>query len=212
MTTRLNRHAAAIAAALDKEAPQVQQRHATAWDVVFRNGTELTVGVELDDDWVRLETAWPAAGDADCWSLLVRNGSLPPGVKFAIAVGDALAPPVRLHAEVMLDDAAEPAMRMQTLCRAIKTAAHVWPAHESGTTDAAGIPIADAVALCRETAWPVVERDGKILVELDVPDGFAQAQVSAAPDGTIARPLKPPSKTTSASTVGFPLESITSLA
>jgi hypothetical protein len=109
---------------------------------------------------------------------------LPPGIKLAVAVGETVAPPVRLCGEIILDDAAELAVRMSELCAVIKQVAHVWPSAPAGVETTAAVDTKVA-ALCHDTGWPVVERDGRVLVELDIPDGFAQAAVAARPDGGI---------------------------
>jgi hypothetical protein len=75
---------------------------------------------------------------------------------------------------------------MSGLCAAIKQVAHVWPATEPTPAPETLTPAVDVAALCHEMGWPVVERDGGVLIELDVPQGFAQARVAAGPDGSIA--------------------------
>jgi hypothetical protein len=193
MSERLQGHASDIAALLAETAAQVKRCHATAWDVIFRNGKELPAHVRLEHDWVQVDAPVSddirgnahAGGDRHLWSLLTRNALLPPDIKLTVAVGDAVAPPVRLCGEIILDDAAELAVRTRELCTAIQSIAHAWPGVASPRSATAAATATAGAALCREAGWPVVERDEQVLVELDIPDGFAQAEIVVACDGGI---------------------------
>lgn len=188
MSSRTNSRAALIAAAIDKSAAHVEQRSANTWSAVFHNGTALGVHIALENEWLRLDA--PIAPPApDLWSLLQRNATLPAGLKFA--VGDAGDPPVLLRAEIGLEDEVDPTGRVLDACTAIKTVAHVWDNTDEPESDVDGHAVAPAgvAALCNDTGWPLVERDGQSHVELDVPGAFFQARVDATRDGGIVAAL-----------------------
>jgi hypothetical protein len=124
------------------------------------------VVARADDAWLWLErtiAVEPAA------ALLARNATTTGGARIV------LAPAPRVRVDIALDGVVDLPRRLVEACAGLALAPAAPPA-----------PVADDafVMRCRETGWPVDEREpGTVIVPLDVPDDVHVAQAVRCDDG-----------------------------
>lgn len=118
------------------------------------------------------------------WELLQWNADLTGGGKFALLPEEQS---INLRAEIPLGEDVDLAGRIHQACTGFKTALERLRGGKTKDYQAGPHPAifaADPVQsagpdlsrLCHEAAWPFTERSaGKLVVDLDVPDGFYQA-------------------------------------
>ena len=185
----------AIVTALAKRAAAVDPVAPGRWAVTLSNGADLAAHARVEDGWLLLEAS---LGDAPvarnrAWELLHANAALDGGARFALR---ARRPGLLACAEVALDDDVDLPRRVLDACAGLQ-AAHerlVYGPDGGGAAPAAaagGEPIPELTALCLESGWGCVERDGgRLAVDLDVPGEFQQAIVAPRGAGVaVATPV-----------------------
>lgn len=137
------------------------------WALTLPGATPDAVVARADDHWLLLETL---AEDAPAPELLAFNATTTGGARAV------LGPAPVLRADVPLDDPTALAQRVAEACAGL-----------AGPTGVVPAPVPDdaLAARCRETAWPVVERDGVAWVGLDVPGDVQRAAVARRDDASV---------------------------
>jgi hypothetical protein len=192
-----------VTAALAKCATSIDAPARQRWAFTLSNGTQLGATAYVRDGWLLLEALLDAASvpaRGGVWELLEWNATLGGGVRFAV---DPRRRGTCARAELPLDGEVDLGRRIVEACAGLKAASDLL----RGTVEA---PIQRAGAergcegfreLCRESGWPVVERDPALFaVDLDVPGAFVQALAEPRADGSTsmavpllaeARPAEP---------------------
>jgi len=194
--------------ALAKCAEPIEPCGPDQWDLSLKNGSVLPCRATLNDQWLHLDvdidqyrsTLQP--NEHRAWSWLLRNGTLPSGVKYALDAHSRL----RIRAETPLpDDGHEFDLcgRIATVWEGLEVASAAIhdPATNRGE-QRSGIAwekegdraACDLRRLCEEAGWPFTERaEEKLAVTLDASGDFWQALVERRTDGIrVAAPVGAP--------------------
>ncbi len=175
-----------IVTALTKRATRVDALGTGRWAFAIQNGVTLAAGARVDDGWLVFDAtlaAGPAAA-ARPWDWLAWNATLAGGARFVVR---APASAARVRAEVPLDQDIDVGRRIVEACTGLEAAQRLVAYGPEPAPDGAASSGVSLAALCGQTPWPVVERDGGTLaVELDVPGAFHQATIARRADGSVA--------------------------
>ena len=181
----------AIAAALAKQAAAVDAVGPGRWAFTLSNGSPLAARARVDDGWLLIDAALgagapPAAPASRVWEMLQWNATLAGGIRFVLGPQRFGARGARVCAELPLDDEVDLGRRIGEACAGLKAAKRrmTGGASAGGTCgDAAG---EDLSALCRQTGWAFLAREGRLAVDLEVPGAFQQAVVETREDQHVA--------------------------
>jgi hypothetical protein len=173
---------AAIVAALEKCATSVDTDPGGGWAFTLVNGARLGARASIDDGWLVLEAPLGRGALPGVWSLLAWHATFPGGARFVPGPGgQGLA----ARAELCLDADVDVFERVREACDGL-VAAKAATVHARPAAPASGPAVtADLPALCRETSFGGVERDGGVVVELAVPGAFHRAVVATRPDAGV---------------------------
>jgi hypothetical protein len=179
----------AVAGALAAHAAAVEQLAPGHWTFAPRTPHAPRGSARIADEWLIVDLRLPAplADPFDGgWHTLAANAGLPGGLKLCTAGSEGA---LRLRADLPLLEDAPLALRMRQLCAGIDAAIAWLPSRQRseapsplltlGALEAADF---DLRLRCRETQWPCTDRDAQtVMVQLDVPGAFQQAQVELQP-------------------------------
>ena len=189
MTDTRDMRAIAVAGALEKCSPSVEQVAHEGWAFALSNGANLRATARIDDGWLLLDAPLSESRvknhQPPLWKLLGWNAALVGGAKFALPAEESV---VRLRAELPFDDDVNLTRRIVQACAGLKMASARFHRTDGAGDDADGCaatfaaenPASDLAGVCRESGWAFIERGSGILaVDLDVPGTFQQALVEA---------------------------------
>jgi hypothetical protein len=180
--------ATTITAALAKCATSIDASARQRWAFTLSNGSELAASARVRDGWLALQAPLDAVSPPTpdrLWELLASNATLGGGVRFALGGRHGTS----ARAELPLDDEVDLGRRIIESCGGLKAASDLLRGTpETPVQRAAGELAPEALReLCRQSGWPVVERDpARFAVDLDVPDAFVQALVVPRADGSLS--------------------------
>jgi hypothetical protein len=171
-----------IAAALAKCAVAIDTVASERWAFTLSNGTEFDASARVDDGWLLLEAPLDVEAEpapSRVWELLQWNATLGGGVRFALGPDGGGS---RARAELPLDEEVDLYRRVLETCAGLRTANHLLERDAGQATldthEDDDLAPGRVLELCRETGWPVIEREpGLLAVDLDVPGTFSQATV-----------------------------------
>jgi hypothetical protein len=172
------------------------------WELTVVNGRPLGVSARLRDNWLLLDaTLTDGIAGLGWWELLRMNATLQGLSKFVVMPGGQS---VHLRADIPLaeDQDAEsdwgtdglPTGRLRETCVGLKEAYRCFRGDQSGDNRSAGYPVSEddrtphrveeLRRLCVAAGLSFVERsEGKLMIDLDVRDGFYQACLQPREDG-----------------------------
>jgi len=170
----------------------LRQPNEAQWDLVFRNGSALSVQANLVEDWLQIHAdPGAAAGSTRIWEGLKWNSGLDGAAKFVL---DFPARSLGIQAEIPLCEEVNIMPGLNATLSGFERAASLFHDPSSRATDAETKSPGERAAqdstlplqqLLTEADWPVTERsEGSCAVELDSKNDFHQALIKTEQDGS----------------------------
>jgi hypothetical protein len=152
------------------------------WEFMLVNGKPFSATARVENEWMIFEA--PYLKSHDHWQLLQLNARLGPTTRFVIGSHASRA---TLRSEVLLHEGTDLLARLRSVTDNLTKGMgllHEGVRHE--TSGPVSSPHAESIRkLCEESGWNCQERDGEIVVPLEVPEGLHQARVEHDSQGRL---------------------------
>ncbi len=208
-----SRFSGVIAEALQGCTDRVREITPARWNLALASGADVEAEARISEDWLLMSAGFPGKHETvaiELWEIARANALLKGGAKFAEwpqEVG------LFVRAELALDEEVDVSARIGEACTGFKDASELYTRLEKDSaqwavrsrsksesrshsselkrsarteTDCRGNSACDLRGLCERAEWAFSERsEGKLVVDLEVPDGFYQAALEEYPDGQV---------------------------